>query len=183
MNQVETKTLIGLEDRPKYFDGWWDFRPLGVDLQIAVTTPDKKEEFQIKAARRDGSRPIHIREKFGLVVMFIVGEEFDVPDKPEDSSSKKHGSQMLYLVRSKDNKKLIQFAPAWAKSSEHGHFVPEEYYLVHGFMLIKGKDGYTKINPSNPFQIVPTMTFHEVKTLQVPAVSVLIGDFNEHIRR
>lgn len=171
---------INQESKPRYLDGIWDFDPIGIDLRMAVTTQVKLAEMRAKMSEVDGKFPVHERAFAGKVYLISASEDFEIFEKPHKSWSKKQGSEAYYILRSKDGKILVQAMLPYRRSSKHNHDGPEEYYQIHGRLLLLENQQIQELSSKKYNTSLPPEVDHQVLTLQEPSFSLIICNFTEH---
>lgn len=168
-------------ETPVCYGGIWDFERVGIDLKLAVATNTVQlETYRQRMESINGQNPVWELAFFNVVCLIESGEMQVGPFNSESP-----GSRMVYLAWSADHQKRVQGAPPYSDSSlhmhrsqhkRHKHPVPdgaEWYFNVHGKILVKRGDQLHTVDAQNPTLHVPEYTPHQVKTLQIPSITVL----------
>ena len=160
--------------------GVWDFRPLGIDVQVTVTSKEGLDMARKKLSQLDGIRPIHEINFAGKVCLLSASDDFEIFEKLHESWSKNHGSEAYYIARSKDGRILIQAMLPYRRSSKHDHDGSEEYHQLGGRLVVLTEQQTQAVSSRKLHTSVPGEVYHQVFTLQEPSFSLIICNFTLH---
>lgn len=176
---VESPTHIS-EFSSIFKSGVWDFRPLGIDVQAAVTSKEGLDMARKKLSELDGIRPIREIDFADKICLLSASDDFEIFEKPHESWSKNHGSEAYYILRSKDGRILIQAMLPYRRSSKHDHDGSEEYHQLGGRLVVLTEQETQEVSSRKLHTVLPQEVYHQVFTLQEPSFSLIICNFTLH---